>query len=91
MQAYHFDKEYVQGKHNVLAAALSQRLASLSLVSICHNWKAQLLMENSKDRRACEVLAGNHVDEHYQVMDEVIYYKGRNFLVSNSQLRERVL
>jgi hypothetical protein len=49
-------------------------------MSICHDWKAQLLVEYSKDRRACEILEGTHADERYRVMDEVIYYKGRIFL-----------
>jgi hypothetical protein len=91
VQAYDFDIEYVRGKHNVVADALSRRPAGLSLMSICQDWKAQLLVEYSKDRRACEVLEGTHADERYRVMDEVIYYKGRIYLVPNSQLRERVL
>jgi len=60
-------------------------------MSICHDWKAQLLVEYSKDRRACEILEGSYADERYRVMDEVIYYKGHIFLVSGSQLRERIL
>ena len=91
VQAYDFDIEYVQGKHDVVLDALSRRLAGLSLMSICHDWKAQLLVEYSKDRRAYEILEGIHADEHYRVMDEVIYYKGRIFLVPNLLLRERVL
>lgn len=91
MHAYKFDIEYVQGKHNVVANALSRRPATLSLVSICHDWKAQLLVEYSKDRRACEILEGTHNDEHYRVMADVIYYKGRIFLVLGSQLREKIL
>lgn len=91
MQAYDFDIEYVQGKHNVVADALSRRPAGLSLMSICHDWKAQLLVEYSKDRQVCDILKGSYAVEHYMVMDEVIYYKGHIFLVSRSQLRERVL
>jgi len=52
VQAYDFDIEYVWGKHNVVVDALSQRPAWLSLMSIYHDWKAQLLVEYSKDRRA---------------------------------------
>jgi len=91
VQAYDFDIEYVRGKHNVVADALLRRFAGLSLMSICHDWKAQLLLKYSKDRRACEILEGTHADDRYRVMDEVIYYKGRIFLVPNLQLRERVL
>src|SRR5699024_7433654 len=49
VQAYDFDIQYVWGKHNVVADALSQRPLGLSLMSICHDWKAQLLVEFSKD------------------------------------------
>lgn len=91
VQAYDFDIQYVWGKHNVVTDALSRRPTCLSLTNICHDWKAQLLVEYSKDRRACEILEGTHADERYQVMDEVIYYKVHIFMVPNSQLRERVL
>lgn len=53
--------------------ALSRRPSGLSLMSIFHDWKAQLLVEYSNDRRACEILEGTHADERYWVMDEVIY------------------
>ena len=56
VQAYDFDIEYVQGKHNVVVDALSRRSTRLSLMSICHDRKVLLLVEYSKDRRACEIL-----------------------------------
>ena len=34
IQAYDFDIEYVKGKNNVVADALSRRLATLSLMSL---------------------------------------------------------
>ena len=71
----------MQRKHNVVADALSKRPARLSLMSICHDWKEQLLVEYSKDCWACKILEGSYADERYKVMDEVIYYKGCIFLV----------
>jgi len=91
VQSYDFEIVYVRSKHNVLVDDLSRRPAGLSLLSIYQDWKAQLLVEYSKVRKACEVLEGTHADERYRVMDEVIYYKGHIYLVLNSQLRERVL
>ena len=84
MQTYNFDIEYVRGKHNVLVDVISRRSNGLSLMSICQDWKAQLLIEYSKDKNVCEKLEGTHADERYRVMDEVIYYKGRIYLVPNS-------
>ena len=37
VQTYDFDIKYVWGKHNVVADALSRRLAGLSLMTINHD------------------------------------------------------
>jgi len=50
-----------------------------------------LLVEYSKDMKACEVIKGTHADESYSVIDEVIYYKGRIYLIPTLKLREMVL
>ena len=91
IQAYDFDIEYVKGKSNVVADALSRRLAALSLMSIDADWKAQLLVEYSKEHFACEILDGLLTDERYRVMDEIIYYRDQIFLANNSKLKEKIL
>ena len=58
IQAYDFEIEYVKGKNNVVADALSRRPATLSLLEISSDWKNHLLVEYSKDRFACEILDG---------------------------------
>ena len=58
VQAYDFKIEYVKGKNNVVADALSRRLATLSLLEISADWKAHLLVEYLKNRFACEILDG---------------------------------
>ena len=58
IQAYDFDIEYVKGKNNVVADAISHKLAMLSLMSLDTDWRARLLVEYSKDRFACEILDG---------------------------------
>ena len=58
VQAYDFEIEYVKGKNNVVADALSKRPDSLSLMSISTDWRSLLLVEYSKNKFACELLDG---------------------------------
>ena len=58
VQAYDFEIEYVKGKNNVVADALLQRPATLSLLEISVDWKGHLLVEYSKNRFTCEILDG---------------------------------
>lgn len=74
LHAYDFDIEYVKGKQNIVVDALSRRPATLSLMNIALDWRAQLLVEYSKDKFAYEILDGLVMDDQYQVMNEVIYY-----------------
>ena len=50
-----------------------------------------MLVEYSEDRFACEVLDGAVMNDRYRVMNEVIYFKDRIYLVPNSQLWEKIL
>eukprot|EP00253_Pinus_taeda_P021801 PITA_21801 len=91
IQAYDFDIEYVKGKNNVVADALSRRPATLSLMSLDIDWRARIILEYYKDRFACEVLDGQVLDDRYRVVDEIIYYRDRIFLIEGSQLKKKVL
>ena len=91
IQAYDFEIEYVKGKNNVVADALSRMPPTMSLINISDDWKSLLLVEYSKDKFACEVLDGQIADDRYRVVDDVIYYKDRIYLVPNSPLRQKIM
>eukprot|EP00253_Pinus_taeda_P004467 PITA_04467 len=91
IQAYDFDIEYVKGKNNVVADALSRRPATLSVMSLDTDWRARLLVEYSKDGFAFEVLDGQVADDRYRVVDEIIYYRDQIFLTEGSQLKKKIL
>jgi hypothetical protein len=56
VHAFDFDIEYVKGKKNIMADALSRRPAASSLMEISADWKSHLLVEYSKNEFACEVM-----------------------------------
>ena len=71
--------------------ALSRRPTTLSLMSISSDWRSHLLVEHSKDKFACELLDGQIQDDRYRVIDDIIYYKNRIFLVLESPLKNKIL
>jgi hypothetical protein len=91
VQAYDFDIEYVKGKNNVVADALSRRPTTFSMSEIAADWKSLLLVEYSKNAFARELIDGSIQDDRYTVVDDIIYYKGRIYLVPESTLKEKIL
>ena len=89
IQAFEFDIEYVKGKNNVVADALSRR-PSISLMDVTKNWKATLEVEYAKYNFSCEFFYGTNNDDRFKVLEGIIYYKGRIYLVPNSSLKEEI-
>jgi hypothetical protein len=71
--------------------ALSRRPAAYSLMEISADWKSHLLVEYSKNKFACEVMDGQIQDDKYRVIDDVIFYKDRVYLVPDSGLKKKIL
>jgi len=91
VQTFNFDIEYVKGKKNIVADVLSRRSATCSLMEISVDWKSHLLVEYSKNKFYCEVMDGHIHDDRYKVIDNVILYKDRFYLVLDSGLKKKIL
>jgi hypothetical protein len=91
VQAYDFNIEYVKGKNNAVADALSRRPELCSLSEISGDWKSKLLVEYSKIKFSCEVMDNSIQDDRYKVVDDIIYYKDRIYLVTESKLKEKIM
>ena len=90
-QAYDFDIEYMKGKNNVVVDALSRKPTLCSLTSISTDRKVSIILEYAKDSFATKILDKLVDDNRYKVVDELIYYKNRIFLVPGSKTKERIL
>ena len=81
LQAYDFDIEYMKGKNNVVSDALSRKPTLCFLTSIFADWKVSIILEYAKDSFAAKILDNLVDDNRYKVVEELIYYKNRSFLV----------
>ena len=70
--------------------ALSIR-PSISLMDVAEYWKAILEVEYAKDKFAYEIFDGTNHDDRYKVLEGIIYYKYRIYLVPCSSLKEKKL
>jgi hypothetical protein len=78
-------------KNNVVADALSRRPSTYSMFEISVDWKSHMLVEYSKNKFACELMDGQNQDDKYIIVDDIIYYKGRIYLVPGSLFKNKVL
>ena len=80
----------MKGNNNVVDYALS-RIPSIALMDVAENWKAILEVEYAKDKFSCELFDGTNHNDRYKVLEGIIYYKDRIYLVPNSSLKENIL
>ena len=91
MQAYDFDIEHVKGKKNMVVDSLFRKPATFSMTKISTDWRSILLVEYSKNTFACELMDGIIQVDGYKVMDGIIYYKDKIYLVLESTLKDKIL
>ena len=91
IQAYDFDIEFVKGKNNAVADALSRRPSIFAMSGMSVDWKEHLIVEYAKDQFACQLMDGKIQDDNFRVINDLIYYKGQIFLVPGSTLKAKIL
>jgi hypothetical protein len=91
IQAYDFDVEFVKGKNNAVADALSRRPSIFAMSGMSVDWKEHLIVEYAKDQFACQLLDGKIHDDNFRVINDLIYYKVQIFLVPGSALKDKIL
>jgi hypothetical protein len=91
IQAYDFDIEFVKGKNNVVADALSKRPSLYAMTDVSVDWKDLMVMKYCKNQFAYQVMDGQIKDDNFSVIDDIIYYKSRIFLVPESTFKAKVL
>jgi hypothetical protein len=75
----------------VVVDALSRRPSIFSMTGVSVDWKDHLVMEYAKDQFACQLLDGQVQDDNFKVMNDLIYYKDRIFLVPESAFKAKIL
>ena len=91
VQEFDFDIEYVKGKNKIVVDALLRRPVACSLMEISADWKSHLLVEYFKNKFACEVMDGQIQDDQYRVIEDIIFYKDKVYLVLDLGLKKNIL
>jgi hypothetical protein len=66
-------------------------LTTCSLMEVSADWKSHFLVEYSKNKFTCELMDGHIQDDRYIVVDDIIFYKDRIYLVPESTLKEKIM
>lgn len=75
----------------MVADALSRRPHICALAEIIGDWRNKIIEEYVRDTWASGVIAGTIHDDCYEVMDELIKFQGRIYLIPSAQFREVIL
>ena len=87
LQAYDFDITYVKGTQNVVADALSRRPHLTSMIQISEDWRHLIVAEYAKDTWASDIVEGTKIDTRYTLIDDLIIYNNRIYLVPGLKVK----
>lgn len=75
----------------MVADALSRKPYLCAMTDISADWKIDITAEYAKDSFANDVLEGKVTDDRYRVIEEIILYKGRIYLVPHSRVERKII
>ena len=87
LQVYDFDISYVKGTLNVVANALSHRPHLNAMIQISEDRRHLIIVEYVRDSWASGIVDGIVVDTRYTLVDDLIIYKNRIFLVPGLKVK----
>jgi hypothetical protein len=91
IHANDFDIEFVKGKNNMVVVALSRRPSIYAMTDVSIDWKDHLVTEYARNQFACQIMDRQIQDNNFRIVDGLVYYKGRIFLVPESTFKAKVL
>ena len=91
LQSYDFDITYFRETQNVVVDALSCRPHLSLLIDIFEDWRHLILVEYEKNVWITRFIDGTIQDSRYTLVNKLIIYKEKIFLVPGSTVRRMVL
>ena len=62
-----------------------------TITSITDNWKDEIVVEYEKDPRTNEIMEGNITNDEIKIVGELILYRGRILLATNSKVKRKIM
>ena len=75
----------------MVADALSRRPHLSAMIQISKDWRHLIIAEYARDSWASGIVDGTVVDTMYTLVDDLIIYKNRIFLVPGSKMKRIVM
>ena len=75
----------------MVAYALSRKGQLNTLTSITGDWKNEIIAEYAKDPKTKEIMDGNITNDEIKIVEELILYRGRILLATNSKVKRKIM